>query len=140
MAGNTARVDFATLRVQWQSTSSMFAICTHWSITKDQLVRLKAVAGLAPRLDRRARHRPDRQPSPSAAEIAASKASLAFAPFVAARVTCVQATWDDKTRAERQVKKPTLFSVHEVPVPEEAREFVDKFNQMSASQGGVERG
>jgi len=129
MAGNTSAIDFATLRVQWQSASSMFAICSYWSITKDQLIRMKVVAGLAPRHDRRTRHRPARQPPPSAAEIAASEASLSFAPYVAARVTCVQATWDDRTRSERQVTKPTLFSLQEIEVPEEAREFMDDLNR-----------
>lgn len=129
MAGNTSAIELATLRVQWQSASSMFAICSYWSITKDQLVRLKSVAGLAPRLDRRTRHRPARQPLPSADEIAASEASLSFAPYVAARVTCVQINWDDRTRAERQVTKPTMFSLQEIEVPEEAREFMDDLNR-----------
>jgi len=87
------------------------------------------VAGLAPRHDRRTRHRPARRPPPSAAEIAASEASLSFAPYVAARVTCVQATWDERTRSERQVTKPTLFSLSEIDVPEEAREFMDDLNR-----------
>jgi hypothetical protein len=38
MAGTTATIDFATLRIQWDSHSSMAAICTHWTITKDQLI------------------------------------------------------------------------------------------------------
>lgn len=129
MAGNTAAIEFATLRVQWQSASSMFSICSYWTITKDQLIRMKLVAGLAPRHDRRTRHRPDRQPPPSAEEVAASQASLSFAPYVAARVTCVQATWDERTRSERQVTKPTLFSLQEIAVPEEAREFMHNLNR-----------
>ncbi|NDG31987.1 hypothetical protein EB118_18175 [bacterium] len=68
---------------------------------------------LPPRHDRKLRHRPQRAAPPSAAEIAASEASLDLAPAVAARVTCVQVLWDDRTRAERHVVKPTLWRVHE---------------------------
>jgi hypothetical protein len=129
MAGSTATIDFTSLVLQWNSHSSMHAICTHWTITKDQLIRLKSVVPLAPRHDRRLRHRPERSLPPTPEEIAASEASLSFAPYVAARVTCVQATWDERTRSERQVTKPTLFSLQEIEVPEEAREFFDDMNR-----------
>jgi len=129
MAGSTATIDFTSLVLQWNSHSSMHAICTHWTITKDQLIRLKSVVPLAPRHDRRLRHRPERSLPPTPEEIAASEASLSFAPYVAARVTCVQATWDERTRSERQVTKPTLFSLSEIDVPEEARAFIDDLNR-----------
>jgi hypothetical protein len=129
MAGSTATIDFTTLVLQWNSHSSMHAICTHWTITKDQLIRLKSVVPLAPRHDRRLRHRPERAAPPTLEEIAASEASLDLAPAVAARVTCVQITWDDRTRSERQVTKPTMFTLQEIEVPEEAKEFFDDLNR-----------
>jgi hypothetical protein len=127
--GDTSRIDLATLRVQWSSHSSYADICSFWTVTRDQLIRLRCVLPLPPRHDRRLRHRPERAAPPTPEEIAASEASLSFAPYVAARVTCVQATWDERTRSERQVTKPTLFSLSEIDVPEEAREFMDDLNR-----------
>jgi hypothetical protein len=60
MAGITATIDLNLLRIQWDSHSAMVAICTHWTITKDQLIRLKGVVPLAPRHDRRFRFKPKR--------------------------------------------------------------------------------
>ncbi|NBW23195.1 MAG: hypothetical protein EBR82_86150 [Caulobacteraceae bacterium] len=128
-AGDTSRIDIETLRVQWSSHSSYAEICSFWTVTRDQLIRLRCVLPLPPRHDRRLRHRPERAAPPTPEEIAASEASLDLAPAVAARVTCVQITWDDRTRAERQVTKPTMFTLQEIEVPEEAREFFDDLNR-----------
>ena len=129
MAGDTSRIDLATLRIQWASHSSYADICSYWTVTRDQLIRLRCVLPLPPRHDRRLRHRPGRAAPPTPEEIAASEASLDLAPAVAARVTCVQITWDDRTRAERQVTKPTLWTLAEIEVPEESRQFFDDLNR-----------
>ena len=110
MAGVTATIDFQTLRIQWASHSSMYAICTHWTITKDQLIRLKAVAHLPPRHDRRFRFKPERQRDPTPREIAQACREI-------------QARWDAHTRHERQVTKPTSFEVREVELPPDLRTF-----------------
>lgn len=129
MPGDTSRIDIATLRVQWSSHSSYAEICSFWTVTRDQLIRLRCVLPLPPRHDRRLRHRPERAAPPTPEEIAASEASLDLSPAVAARVTCVQITWDDRTRAERQVTKPTLWTLAEIEVPEESRQFFDDLNR-----------
>ena len=129
MAGDTSRIDLATLRIQWASHSSYADICSYWTVTRDQLIRLRCVLPLPPRHDRRLRHRPCRAAPPTPEEIAASEASLDLAPAVAARVTCVQITWDDRTRAERQVTKPTMWTLAEIEVPEESRQFFDDLNR-----------
>jgi len=94
MAGSTATIDLRTLRIQWDSHSSMAAICSFWTITKDQLVRLKGVVPLAPRHDRRLRYKPKRSEyrDPTPEEI---------------RLGCIeiQARWDARTREERAVTK-----------------------------------
>jgi hypothetical protein len=94
MAGNTATIDVHTLRVQWASHSSMAAIASYWTITKDQLVRLRDVHDLPRRHDRRLRFKPDRREfrDPSPQEIAQ-------------RCKEVQATWDDATEFARRVQK-----------------------------------
>lgn len=126
MAGNTARIDQASLRRQWDAYVPMASICSYWTITKDQLIRLRRVWSLELRLDRRRRHKPgagEGLPAPDAFELAASESGLSLAPLIAARTTCVQQHWDDKTRHDRQVTKPTPFSLARVEVPEELRDL-----------------
>ncbi len=125
MAGDTSRVDIDTLRVQWNSHSSYAAICEFWTITKDQLVRLRNVLPLPLRHDRRLRCRPERAEKPSDAEVAASESSLSLAPMVAARATCVSIHWTDEVRSHRQVTKPTAFHLQPIQTPEELRHIVD---------------
>jgi len=111
MAGSTATIDLSTLRMQWDSHSAMAAICSYWSITKDQLIRLKHVVPLAPRHDRRLRFRRAAERDPTPFEIrAACKA--------------IQAGWDDRTREERSVVKRQPFMVRRIETPQEAEDFL----------------
>lgn len=131
MAGNTATIHRETLRGQWDSYVPMAAICQHWTITIDQLVRLRDIWSLTPRNDRRRRHKPrgaEKFPEPDADELAASEGSLDLAPMVAERVTCVQVRWDAATREERQVQKATMFSLARIVVPDELRDYVNDMN------------
>jgi len=125
MAGDTSRVDISTLKVQWASHSSYAAICEFWTITKDQLVRLRNVLPLPLRHDRRLRCRPERAEKPSDAEVLASESTLSLAPMVAARATCVTVHWTDEVRSHRQVTKPTAFSLRPLETPEGLRCIVD---------------
>jgi hypothetical protein len=128
--GDTSRIDIGTLRLQWASHSSYAAICSFWSVTRDQVVRLRDVLPLPLRHDRRLRFRPPRSVEKrSPEEIAASEASLNLAPWVAARTTCVTTKWSDETRALRQVTKPTAFQLRPIQVPEELRDTFDDLNR-----------
>jgi len=129
VAGDTSRVCIETLKVQWGSHSSYAAICSFWTITKDQLVRLRNVVPLPLRNDRRLRFRPNGHERPTPEEIAASEASLDLAPMVAARATNESALWTDEIRLQRQVTKPTMFRMEPVQTPEELREAVDDLNR-----------
>jgi hypothetical protein len=127
MAGNTSRIDAATLRVQWDSYVPMQSICSHWTITVHQLVRLRVAWELPPRNDRKRRYKPSRDErllDPDA--LAASEASLDLAPMVAERVTVVQATWSPADWAERQAVKAEPFRLARFATPEEARDLVDE--------------
>ena len=122
MAGNTSRIDSATLLVQWLTHRPMAEIAAAWTITSHQLVRLREVWGFPPRNDRRLRYKPtraERMLDPDAAELAASENSLDLAPRVAERVTCVQVTWDAATREERQANKPTPYTLARIEITEE---------------------
>jgi hypothetical protein len=131
MAGDTSRIDIATLTVQWASHSSYAAICSFWTVTREQIIRLKRVIPLPPRHDRRLRFRPPRCDRPSPEEIAASEASLNLAPMVAERATCVTIHWTDEVRLQRQVTKPTAFRMEPVETPEELRDVFYDLNRES---------
>ena len=125
MRGDTSRIDIATLKIQWASHSSYASLCTFWTVTRDQLVRLRDVVPLSPRHDRRLRYKPPRPEKPTPEEIAASEASLNLAPTVAARATNESSLWTEEVRALRQVKKPAAFRLAQVDVPDELRHLLD---------------
>lgn len=129
MAGDTSRIDLATLKVQWASHSSYASICSAWTITKDQLVRLRNVLPLPLRHDRRLRYRAPRPVKPTPEELAASEASLDLAPMVAARATCVSVHWTAEIRAQRRVSKPQPIRLEPIEVPEEWQETFDDLNR-----------
>lgn len=131
MAGDTSRIDLATLKVQWASHSSYAALCSFWTVTREQIIRLKHVLPLPPRHDRRLRFRPPRNEKPTPEEIAASESSLSLAPMVAARTTCVTSQWTDEVRLQRQVTKPTAFRMTLVETPEELRDAFSDLNRDS---------
>lgn len=106
MAGNTATIDIHTLRVQWASHSSMASIASYWTITKDQLVRLRDVYELPRRHDRRLRFKPDRREyrDPTPREIQQ-------------RCKEVRSTWDDATEFARRVQKGRKpFDIRVIPL------------------------
>ena len=119
MAGNTATIDFRTLRIQWSSHSSMAAICTHWTITRDQLIRLRDVLPLPKRHDRSLRFKPKRseQCDPSEDEI---WNRLVFK---------IQAGWTEEQELARRVTKPQAFSMRLIQTPDDMRRQVDDMNR-----------
>ena len=129
MAGNTSRIDVATLRADWNAYVPMGLICQRWTITIHQLVRLRVAWELPPRNDRKRRYKPSRDErllDPDADELAASESSLDLAPMVAERVTVVHATWTPADWAERQAVKPEPFRLARFATPDEARDLVDE--------------
>lgn len=132
MAGNTAVIDQATLRAQWLSYKPLGEIAQYWTCTVHQLIRLREAWHLPPRNDRKRRYKPsrlERMLDPDEDELAASESSLDLAPLVAERVTCVQATWSESVRAERQALKPEPFRLARIEAPEEISELLDNLNR-----------
>lgn len=131
MAGNTAAIDQATLRAQWEAYIPLQAIAAFWTVSSHQLVRLREVWHLPPRNDRKRRYKPsrvERMLDPTPAELEASENSLDLAPMVAARVTVVHATWSLEDRHERQVTKPQPFTLARIELTEEVRQAMDDLN------------
>lgn len=119
MRGNTATIDVATLRVQWDSHSSMAAICTFWDISKDQLIRLRDVLPLPKRHDRSLRFKPKRseQRDPTEDEI---WNQIVFR---------IQAGWTEEQELARRVTKPQWFTVRTVETPDDMRHYLDDMNR-----------
>jgi hypothetical protein len=91
----------------------MASICTYWSISRDQLIRLRDVYSLAKRHDRTKRRKGQRYTEPARAERMASEKTLSLAPAVERRAAAVRATWSDITRHARYWQKPQIFQFPE---------------------------
>lgn len=94
MAGNTATISLTAFRADWESHMPYSALCVRYSVTRDQVIRLRDVWGLQPRTDCKLRWKPKRTEcrNPTTRQI---------------RAAClrIQATWDDATREQRRVRK-----------------------------------
>lgn len=111
MAGNTTSIDLATFREDWFANLPLAAICERWTVSKDQVTRLRLRWGLPPRIDRRDRHKPAQFADPTEDEIAS-------------RAAAVRATWDADVERKRLVgaKKPAPPRV--IPLSAEARDAI----------------
>lgn len=125
MAGVTATISVQAFRSDWASHMPIASLCVRYTISKDQVIRLRDLWDLPLRNDRRLRFKPRNLEKPTPEEIAASEASLDLAPMVAARATNESALWSDEVRAQRQVRKATAFSIEQIDVPEELRHLLD---------------
>lgn len=114
MAGNTATINVSAFRADWAAHIPMRALCVRWTITRDQVIRLKHVWHLPPRHDRRLRAKPVRQPDPTPDEIAAYCREI-------------QMGWDDQTREDRCMFKTQHVHMRRIELTDEARDALGDF-------------
>jgi hypothetical protein len=116
MRGNTATISVTEFRAEWLSHRPFSHICTHFTITRDQAVRLRLLWDLPPRNDRRLRFKPVRSEirDPTPSEIADACREI-------------QAMWDDRTRAERCVNKSKPVELRPIDTSDEARDAMRWF-------------
>lgn len=100
-AGNTATISIEQFRADWLDHAPIVQLCETYSITKDQVIRLRDVWALPLRHDRRLRAKPKRQRDPTQAEIEAA-------------CLRIQATWDDRTREMRAVQKTQHVTLRQI--------------------------
>lgn len=113
MAGITATISITAFRADWNTHMPISALCQRWSISKDQVIRLRDVWHLPLRNDRRLRFKPKFRPAdPTPREIAQACKEI-------------QAKWDAHTRHERMVTKPQPFTVRQIETPDELRPYVE---------------
>lgn len=93
------------------------ALCVRYSISKDQVIRLRDLWDLELRINRKLRYKPargeTRDPTPSE---------------IQQRCKEVQSRWDDRTRQERAVIKPRPVTLKRIEMTDEAREAFDGFS------------
>jgi hypothetical protein len=111
MRGNTATINVVRFRADWDAHTPIAVMCVRYTVTKDQIIRLRDHWHLSKRLDRSLRYKPRRQRDPTPREIAQ---------------TCreIQAQWDDATREDRAVVKHQGYKLRVVPVNDELRELM----------------
>lgn len=109
MKGNTATINVQAFRADWLAHLPMRELCQRFTISRDQVIRLKHVWHLPPRHDRRLRAKPARQPDPTPREIAQACREI-------------QAKWTDEMREDRQVLKTQHFHLRQIEMTDEARQ------------------
>lgn len=111
MAGVTATISMVAFRADWNTHMPISALCERWTITKDQVLRLRDVWHLPLRNDRRLRYKPKRSEyrDPTPAEIKAA-------------CRAIQERWDDRTREDRAVQKTQRVTLRQVEMTPEAWE------------------
>ena len=102
-AGNTATISIEAFRADWLDHTPIVQLCETYSITKDQVIRLRDVWALPLRHDRKLRAKPKRQRDPTRAEIEAA-------------CLRIQATWDERTREMRAVQKTQHVTLRQISV------------------------
>ena len=98
MAGTTATISVEQFRSDWCDHTPIVQLCEMYSITKDQVIRLRDAWSLPKRHDRRLRSKPERQRDPTPEQIEAA-------------CLRIQSAWDDRTRELRAVYKTQHVSL-----------------------------
>ena len=116
MAGVTATISVTAFRADWSTHMPISALCERWTITKDQVLRLRDVWHLPLRNDRRLRFKPKRSemrdPTPREIKQACKE---------------IQAKWDARTREERAVIKTQTVHLRRIELTGEA---LDAYQQI----------
>lgn len=111
MRGNTATISLTAFRADWLTHMPMRDLCIRYTITRDQVVRLKHVWGLPPRHDRRLRAKPVRHRDPTPSEIRRA-------------CSAIQATWTEDVREERRVTKTQTFKLQRIELDGDTRDAI----------------
>ena len=116
MAGNTATISVQAFRADWNTHMPISAQCERWTITKDQVIRLRTLWHLPLRNDRSLRFKPAERPrDPTPREIAQACREI-------------QARWDDRVREERSVTKTVHVAIKRIEMTDEARSAFEAFS------------
>lgn len=112
MRGNTATISLTAFRTDWLTHLPMRELCIRYTITRDQVVRLKHHWQLPPRHDRRLRAKPKRVADPTTTEIQQ-------------RCLELQATWTEDVREQRRVIKTQHVTLRRIELDADTRSHVE---------------
>ena len=112
MTGNTATICVERFRSEWIDNVPIASLCQRWTISKDQVIRLRTLWDLPPRHDRKKRYRPAAMVDPTPEEIAA-------------RTAAVRAGWDAHTEQLRRVTKQDVVRLREIELTPETRRYLE---------------
>ena len=107
MKGITATISVTAFKADWLTHMPMRALCERWTVTRDQVIRLKHVWQLPP--DRRLRAKPVRQPDPTPSQIKAA-------------CIRIQSQWTEDVREDRRVTKTEPVSLKRVELAGDDRQ------------------
>lgn len=121
MAGVTATISLTAFQADWLTHMPMRALCERWTITRDQVIRLKHVWDLPPRHDRKLRAKPVRQRDPTTTEIQQ-------------RCLDIQAGWTAEVREMRRVVKTQHVSMQRIVLDRDTRCIVYDHEDMPEAE------
>ena len=103
---------FAT---DWAAHIPISSLCERYTVTKDQVIRLKTIWKLPPRHDRALRAKPRWAPRPSPGEESASGQTCDLAPDVARRIAELKASETIRGTPTRRDDGVVRFEVPVIP-------------------------
>lgn len=115
MRGNTATISLTAFRADWMTHLPMRELCCRYTISRDQVIRLKHHWNLPPRHDRKLRAKPKRAIDPTTTEI--QRLCLE-----------IQQTWSDEVRELRQVIKTQHATLKRIPLDDETRRAASQYD------------
>ena len=107
--GNTTTICLTAFRSDWMENIPLAAICERWSVSKDQVTRLRVRWELPPRTSRQDRYKPEAVADPTEREIELRAAEI-------------RATWNEDTESKRRIGKQKAAGPRVIPLSAEALE------------------
>ena len=115
MRGSTATISLTAFRADWMTHLPMRELCCRYTISRDQVIRLKHHWNLPPRHDRKLRAKPKRALDPTTTEI--QRLCLE-----------IQDTWTDDVREQRRVIKTQHVSLMRIELDDETRRAASDYD------------
>ena len=112
MRGNTSTISLTAFRADWNKHLPMRELCCRYTISRDQVIRLKHVWKLPPRHDRRLRAKPKRVSDPTTTTI--QRMCLE-----------IQSAWTEDVEEQRRVTKTQHYLLRRIELSDEARDAID---------------
>lgn len=115
MRGSTATISLTAFRTDWMKHLPMRELCCRYTISRDQVIRLKHHWDLPPRHDRKLRAKPKRALDPTTTEI--QRLCLE-----------IQDTWTEDVREQRRVIKTQHVSLMRIELDDDTRRTASEYD------------